>query len=58
MSAQMRAEVYREYPLVTGGQDAELDALGVIIECTRDLDADAKKRVVEYLLQRFKLTVI
>lgn len=54
----MRSEVWREYPLVTGGQDAELDALGVIIECTKELDIEAKKRVVEYLLRRFSLTVL
>lgn len=53
-----RTEVYREYVLVTGGQDAELDAIGVIMECTKNLDIEAKKRVVQYLLQRFSLTIL
>lgn len=52
------ATVSREYILVTGGQDAELDAIGVIMECTKELDIEAKKRVVEYLLRRFSLTVL
>lgn len=53
-----RSQVYREYALATNGEDAELDAIGIIVECTKDLDVETKKRVVEYILRRFGLTVL
>lgn len=53
-----RTEVYREYVLITGGADPEIDALHIVMEVTKDLDIEAKKRVVNYLLQRFSLTVL
>jgi hypothetical protein len=38
--------------------DEELQALVKVIEALKELDEDALKRVLAYLLQRYKLTVL
>jgi|HubBroStandDraft_1064217.scaffolds.fasta_scaffold454113_3 hypothetical protein len=58
MSAQTRAEVYKEFPLLTGGDDKELDALNICILLLRELTEDERKRAMTYLFQRFNLTVL
>lgn len=41
------------FPLLTGGQDPELDTISIVVECMKQLDGDQIGRVLEYLTKRY-----
>lgn len=45
--------VFRTYPLLTGGTDAEMDSISIMVECLNPLTKDQQVRVLRYLSARY-----
>jgi hypothetical protein len=46
-------KLYREYEMVTGGTDCEVDAIGVCLTVLRGLSGDEVRGILAYLSGRF-----
>lgn len=54
-SSEQGATVYKQFPLLTGGKDHELDAIAIIVEAMGSLQGYEIRRILEYLLARYTI---
>jgi hypothetical protein len=53
----MSEPVFKEFLLLTGGNDPELDAIHIIVHAIKGLQGEEIQRVFEYLWDRYTLKV-